>query len=96
MDRRAIADNVTLFARARSKTWQRVLMALVAVPALLIGLLAMHVMAASGDPSGQHSMMATTNAMAPPALSATSIISAEACAQICVPVHDMGPAHETE
>lgn len=91
MNRRADANNVTLFARARSKSWQRIVIALLAVPALLVGLLAMHVLATTGDPSGQHSMTATTNAMAPTAGGAAPAISAEVCDQICGPNHDMGP-----
>jgi hypothetical protein len=90
MDWRPNAGNVTLCARVRSKTWKRILMALVAVPALLIGLLAMHVLAGAGDLFGQHSTMTTTNVMTPAAGSIASVISTEACDQFCGPNHDMG------
>lgn len=84
------ADNVMLFARARSTAWRRVLTGLIAVPAVLVGLLAMHVLAATGDPSGQHSMAATTSVMAQMTGSTPPISFVGGCDQFCGPNHEMG------
>ena len=85
----AKANNITLFDRARSTAWQRVVVALVAVPAILVGLLAMHVLAASGEITGQHNAMATTSVMAPTIMTTPPVVSVAGCPPFCTPHHDM-------
>ncbi len=83
-------DNDTLFRRARSATWKRVLVGLFAVPAVLIGLFAMHVLAASGDPAGQHVSMSVTSATAQVTDATPASTAARGCGEFCGPNHDMG------
>ena len=84
------ANDITLFARARSTAWHRILVTLLAVPAVLVGLLAMHVLAGMGEPSGQHSTMATAAVMVPALDSNPPMTSVAGCDETCGPTHDMG------
>jgi hypothetical protein len=83
-------DNYTLFRRARSTRWKRVLLGLFAAPALMVGLLAMHVLAASGDTTGQHASMSVTAPVAQMTDSIPGDATVGACDQFCGPTHDMG------
>jgi len=93
-------DSVTLFRGVRSTAWRRVLIAVFAVPMLLVGLFAMHVLEASGDPAGQHSAMSMSMSMAtspsmsspvaPSSVSAPLVHTVAACDQFCGSAHDMG------
>ena len=94
--------SVTLFRGVRSTAWRRVLIAVFAVPMLLVGLFAMHVLEASGDPAGQHSAMSMSMSMsmatspsmsspvAPSSVSAPLVHTVAACDQFCGSAHDMG------
>lgn len=88
--RAAHANSSTLFRRARSTALRRVIVALIAVPTVLVGLLAMHVLAASGDPVGQHADMSLALVMPQMTESVPPISSASGCDQFCGPNHDMG------
>lgn len=84
------ADDITLFARARSTAWHRVLVTLIAVPAVVVGLLTMHVLAGMGEPSDQHSTMATAPVMISALDSNLLVASVAGCDETCGPSHDMG------
>ena len=87
-------DSATLFRGVRSTAWRRVLIAVFAVPMLLVGLFAMHVLEASGDPAGQHSAMSMSMSMSSPVAqssgSAPLVPTVAACDQFCGSAHDMG------
>lgn len=90
----------TLLTRLRSSRWRRLAIALFAVPAILIGLLAMHVLTNDGmtDSSASHatSSHATDSALAhseEPAVAAAmnpgAWVPDEDCGGLCGPGHDM-------
>ena len=83
-------DSATLFRGVRSTAWRRVLIAVFAVPMLLVGLFAMHVLEASGDPAGQHSAMSMSSPVAQSSGSAPLVPTVAACDQFCGSAHDMG------
>jgi hypothetical protein len=84
------ANSSTLFRRTRSTALRRVIVALIAVPTVLVGLLAMHVLAASGDPVSRHADMSLAFAMPQATDSAPPVTSAFGCDQFCGPTHNMG------
>lgn len=91
-----MAGNV-LFARLRSSRGRRVMIALFAVPAILIGLLAMHVLTTTGigdSPTSSSAMPAHHPTTGTPSdeFAATSPgmpASSEDCGGMCGPSHDM-------
>lgn len=93
----------TLLANLRHFPWRRLLIALFAVPAILVGLLAVHVLADSGmtEASAPHASSTHPGDAAPaqspehamvPAVSTNN--SGSDCGGECGPSHDM-PSHDT-
>jgi len=88
---------IVLFARLRSSRGRRVMIALFAVPAILVGLLAMHVLTTTGmsnSPTSSGAMAAhhlTTGTLTDESV-ATSPgmpVPTEDCGGLCGPSHDM-------
>ena len=90
----------TFLARLRVPPWRRLVIALVAVPAILVGLLAMHVLANGGmSESGSPRAITAHTAMAELAHSAEAAMAtapdpsmplpAGDCGGMCGPSHDM-------
>jgi hypothetical protein len=85
-------DGQTLFARLRRSPKQRLAILLFAVPAIVIGLLAMHVLTAS--PGGEsvepvsHHLIASTTTSAAHSGDNGSAPTGD-CAEPCGPTHDM-------
>jgi len=84
------ANSSTLFRRTRSTALRRVIVALIAVPMVLVGLLAMHVLAASGDAVSQHADMSIAFALPQATDGVPPASFASGCIQFCGPAHDMG------
>lgn len=84
-----------LLARLRSSRGRRLLIAVFAVPAILTGLLAMHVLTSTGmgDSSASAAMTphmtATLISEEPSAMNPTAPSAAEDCGGFCGPSHDM-------
>lgn len=86
----APSNSVTLFRSVRSTAWKRWLIALVAVPAVLVGLLAMHALAAAHEAtSHSESSLVSPSGVA---LIVDSVPAADAaeCGEVCGPAYDMG------
>ncbi len=83
-------DNYTLFRDARSARWKRVLAGLLAIPALMVCLLATHSLAESGDPAGQHANMSVSVPTVQMGDTAPTNTSVSSCDPFCGPNHDMG------
>lgn len=91
----------TVLSRLRSSRWRRLAIALFAVPAILIGLLAMHVLTTGGmsESGAPHAMGAQTtdtavalhgaNEVMAPALSPDMPTPAGDCGSLCGPTHEM-------
>lgn len=79
---------LTLSSRPRSN-WRRTMIALLAVPAILMGLLAMHFLASESLAPESHSMTASV-AESPMIEDAHNEAPAPAgCDEMCAPTHDM-------
>jgi hypothetical protein len=90
MPRTMDLNSATLFSGVRSAPWRRILVAVIAVPIILVGILAMHVVVAAGDQAGPHSTISMTTEVfagasegTPPAAGAVS------CHQFCGSPQDM-------
>jgi len=79
---------LTLSSRPRS-SWRRVVIALLAVPAILIGLLAMHFLASESLAPEAHSMSASVAAPPIPGNTHHEAPAPEGCEEMCGPTHDM-------
>lgn len=90
-----------LLARLRSSPWRRLAIGLLAVPAILVGLLAMHVLTTDGMSDAGISAATASHhdhAEAPPPANATTVgmtstpaapAPAEDCGGMCGPGHEM-------
>lgn len=86
-----------LLTRLRSSRWRRLAIALLAVPAILVGLLAMHVLATGGmgssgaaHPAGGHgSAVALVHEAHDASANPSMPAPAEDCGGLCGPSHDM-------
>jgi len=79
---------LTLSSRPRS-SWRRVVIALLAVPAILIGLLAMHFLASEALAPEAHSMSASAAESPMLAVAHNEAPAPEGCDEMCAPTHDM-------
>ena len=77
-----------LSSRPRS-SWRRVVIALLAVPAILIGLLAMHILASETLAPEAHSMSASVADYPTLVNMHNDEPAPEGCAETCGPTHDM-------
>ena len=79
---------LTLSSRPRS-SWRRVVIALLAVPAILIGLLAMHFLASESLAPESHSMTASAADSPMVAVAHNEAPAPVGCDEMCAPTHDM-------
>lgn len=91
MSRATEMNSATLFSFMRSNRLRRILVAVIAVPMILVGLLAMHVVAAAGDQAGPHSTMSmTTESFAGVSEGTPNAAVVDSCDEFCGSTHDMG------
>ena len=79
---------LTLSSRPRS-SWRRVAISLLAVPAIFIGLLAMHFLASESLAPESHSMTASVADLPMLAVTHNEAPEPVGCDEMCAPTHDM-------